>query len=736
MKQLIITLIACCLSLATYAQRNDCLSLKSGNQQNQAATLKEQLLNNEAYLKLLAGENRTAGGPLIIPIVFHVVHMNGAENIPDSLILIELDSLNAYYSNSYQFTNPNSVNTNIQFCLASVDPYGNPTTGITHDTSSFTVMANYAGDVLMKNVNRWNPLRYLNVWFCKDVLNAAGAGAYSSFPWSMGEPSDGIVIMSMSIALGGGNHTLLSHEVGHYLGLYHLMDGDSCKNENCLLDGDKVCDTPPQYFNNYDCNVSSCSSDMDDTTGLSPFTSDVADGSNIMTPRNNCALIDLTQGQSDRMNYFLLNVRNQLLESNGCGSNVLSLPAPIAGFTTSAIGCYYQQFCSTAINTEYTEWDFNNDGVIDGAGDTVLYRYPQSGYYTIVQRVFNGSGWDTDTLTTFIHVRPNGLWPIVSQTGITYMGVCKGTSVSFTAAPGMVSYLWENGDTTQTTTFIADSTFQMGITCVDTMGNTWTRCPDPLVTYTVNDFPQAPVLTASDDSVCRGDTIAVYYQLAPNTSVVGWWINTHQGIMNQNPVVLYTANQSYWQVAMLVTDSTTCRTLSDTTFLYADPIISSPYTPGVLDSVIYGATQWHNQYYLNGMPLTAPDSNAYVMTQPGCYSILSWKELMDCAVMSDTICYGLTVGLTENQTITNGIAYPNPSQGIITLQLLTDLSNDQMNQLLGSITIFNALGQTISAKTSSTSPKTISIDLRGSTSGMYIVNMGEKEVKVFFEKGF
>ena len=201
------------------------------------------------------------------------------------------------------------------------------------------------------------------------------------------------------------------------------------------------------------------------------------------------------------MNYFLLNVRNQLLESNGCGSNVLSLPAPIAGFTTSAVGCYYQQFCSTAINTEYTEWDFNNDGVIDGAGDTVLYRYPQSGYYTIVQRVFNGSGWDTDTLTTYIHVRPNGLWPIVSQTGITYMGVCKGTSVSFTAAPGMVSYLWANGDTTQTTTFVADSTFQMGITCVDTMGNTWTRCPDPLVTYTVNDFPQAPVLTADRKSV-------------------------------------------------------------------------------------------------------------------------------------------------------------------------------------------------------------------------------------------
>jgi hypothetical protein len=56
-----------------------------------------------------------------------------------------------------------------------------------------------------------------------------------------------------------------------------------------------------------------------------------------------------------------------------------------------------------------------------------------------------------------------------------------------------------------------------------------------------------------------------------------------------------------------------------------------------------------------------------------------------------------------------------------------------MKELLESITIYNTMGQIIPRQITCTSPKAISIDLKGSASGMYIMKMGEKEIKVFVE---
>src|SRR6187399_1997474 len=72
---------------------------------------------------------------------------------------------------------------------------------------------------------------------------------------------------------------VILHELGHYFNLRHTWEGNSCKNENCLIDGDGVCDTPPDFdINIYASNpclqgmpVNTCVSDMNPMDPNNPF---------------------------------------------------------------------------------------------------------------------------------------------------------------------------------------------------------------------------------------------------------------------------------------------------------------------------------------------------------------------------------------------------------------------------------------------------------------------------------
>jgi hypothetical protein len=243
---------------------------------------KEIMLNKlvSEYMQQNVGHT-TSGSTVEIPIVFHIIHEGGPENIADSIIINEVNVLNQRFSNTGNYNYVDGINTNIQFCLASTDPYGNPTTGITRTFSPLTNMP-LGGDVDVKNLSRWNPHRYLNVWFVKNCVIAMGSSAYSNFPW-MSLITDGIMLTAPTNVISNQNNYTLAHEVGHYFGLYHNNEGNSCLNDNCLLDGDRVCDTPPE-FQPALCNGNTCNTDMDDTSGFNPFTMDMNDISNIMMP--------------------------------------------------------------------------------------------------------------------------------------------------------------------------------------------------------------------------------------------------------------------------------------------------------------------------------------------------------------------------------------------------------------------------------------------------------------------
>lgn len=196
---------------------------------------------------------------LTIPVHVIVVHRTGqavgtGTNISDQRILSQIAALNLDFLRK----NADAVNTpsvfkvsggQIQFCLASVDPNGNATNGITRYPTNQDFDNN---EIAIKRASHWDPKRYMNVWVAPNI---DGLG-YAYLPTPNSLPStdeDGVVILTE--AFGGPNSGAtapfnlgrsLTHEAGHYLGLDHIW-GDGCQVD------DGISDTPNQEQENYDC---------------------------------------------------------------------------------------------------------------------------------------------------------------------------------------------------------------------------------------------------------------------------------------------------------------------------------------------------------------------------------------------------------------------------------------------------------------------------------------------------
>lgn len=221
-----------------------------------------------------------------IPVVVHIVYNTSAQNIDDSLVYSQIEVLNQDFRhvNADTFKTRNQfkqfeADAKIDFHLATVDPDGNPTTGITrtHTTKtafSFDLFGTGLGLDAVKydtsgGVNAWPVDRYMNVWVCNtDDGGLFGLVLGFSYPpdgapnWPSGSsPADptmqGVVI---HYAVFGRNNPgatgqlaasdlgrTLTHETGHYLGLRHIW-GDGTNpftggGNNCVPD-DGINDTP------------------------------------------------------------------------------------------------------------------------------------------------------------------------------------------------------------------------------------------------------------------------------------------------------------------------------------------------------------------------------------------------------------------------------------------------------------------------------------------------------------
>lgn len=196
--------------------------------------------------------NKSGNQTYVIPVVFHVLHEYGSENISDNQIFDAINILNRDYSKSNADTSlviPDFDtligNPNIEFRLAQIDAFGNCTNGIDR---IYTHLTNNADND--SKINIWDRTKYLNIWVVKSIGDVPGTAGYAQFPGSVdnqfGVYIDGIVVLHNHVGSIGSanpnNSRTLTHEVGHWINLAHPWGFNNDPGVVCGDDG--VFDTP------------------------------------------------------------------------------------------------------------------------------------------------------------------------------------------------------------------------------------------------------------------------------------------------------------------------------------------------------------------------------------------------------------------------------------------------------------------------------------------------------------
>ena len=184
-----------------------------------------------------------------IPIVFHIIHEYGSENITDAQVYDQLEILNNDFNKLNADTSlvidafkPLIADVQIQFKLPAYDYKGDCTNGIEHIYSHET----NSGDDFSK-LHQWDRNKYLNIWVVNSMRD--GVAGYAYYPSDIGTDNyfaDGIIILNDYIgSIGTSNpysSRALTHEIGHYLGLAHTWGSTNDPEVGCGDDG--VGDTP------------------------------------------------------------------------------------------------------------------------------------------------------------------------------------------------------------------------------------------------------------------------------------------------------------------------------------------------------------------------------------------------------------------------------------------------------------------------------------------------------------
>ncbi len=185
-----------------------------------------------------------------IQVVVHIIeNTSGAGAISDELVHSQIEILNEDFLALMGTNGGNGNDAQIQFALATEDPGGNPTTGITRSVNNTW----FADGGSYWNSLAWDPHTYMNIY----TNSASGALGYVPFlpadggGSQVGAAHDRVVVLwnafgrDAPIGPPYDQGRTLTHEVGHYLGLEHTFSGGcgDASPPGCYTTGDLICDT-------------------------------------------------------------------------------------------------------------------------------------------------------------------------------------------------------------------------------------------------------------------------------------------------------------------------------------------------------------------------------------------------------------------------------------------------------------------------------------------------------------
>ena len=318
-----IVLLVCLLTTSIFfAQERNCASMENlAYREANDPGLKQRMAEIETFTKQkienTSLQQKINGEIITIPVVIHVIYNSSKpeENISVAQIQSQIDVINEDFRRTNSDANntwSQAADTQIEFCLATIDPNGNATSGITRKSSNKASWG--TSDAMKKNsqggVNPWDTSQYLNMWVCNI---GGGILGYAQFPGGSAS-TDGVVMSPNyfgSSAKGSGFYLsapfdlgrTTTHEIGHFLNLRHIW-GDG----GCGVD-DFVSDTPESDASNGGC----------PTTHQSCGTTDMVQ--NYMDYTNDSCMNLYTQGQKNRMRTVLAagGSRRALALSEKCG---------------------------------------------------------------------------------------------------------------------------------------------------------------------------------------------------------------------------------------------------------------------------------------------------------------------------------------------------------------------------------------------------------------------------------
>lgn len=339
----------------------------------------------------------------IIPIVFHIIHEYGSENITDAQVYDQVAILNRDYrklnADTSEIVNEFKqivTDCNIEFRLPSVDPYGNCSNGIEHIYSHET----FNGDDYSK-LNQWHRDQYLNVWVVASMRN--GVAGYAYFPSSIsnvGFFADGIIILNNYIGSTGTANLLrsraLTHEIGHYLGLPHVWGGTNEPGVACGDDG--IEDTPLTKGYNF-CPQTTAQGSICDPTIVENYQNymDYSYCSNMFTHDQGSYMRNILE-QVERATLW----SPENLDTTGALLNPKPLCKPVADFNWDMkLVCEGEtvNFSDASWNgvVESRTWYFQDGTPSTSTIANPSVKFSGFGYKTVQLIVSNASG--TDTLT-------------------------------------------------------------------------------------------------------------------------------------------------------------------------------------------------------------------------------------------------------------------------------------------------------------------------------------------------